>query len=104
MTPPVYEYSHGGTGAPCAITGGFVYRGCRMPDLAGKYFFADLCTDQIQSIEVVGGVAQNHQNRTADLDPPGPLKVNSISSFGEDARGEIYIVDHTGEIFKIVPQ
>jgi cysteine-rich repeat protein len=101
LMPPVHEYGHAAGG--CSITGGFVYRGCRLPDLHGAYFFADFCTGRIETFEVVGGVSVNHQNRTADLDPPGPLKVNSISSFGEDARGELYIIDRTGEIFRVEP-
>ncbi len=51
-----------------------------------------------------GGVATNHQDRTADLDPPGGVDIGSIVSYGEDARGEVYIADQSGEIFKIVPE
>ena len=40
-TLPVYEYTHA---EGCSVTGGVVYRGCRMPDLAGTYFFGDFCT------------------------------------------------------------
>jgi cysteine-rich repeat protein len=104
LVAPVHEYSHSSTGSPCSVTGGFVYRGCRMPDLAGTYFYADFCSDRIWTFKVVGGDAQNHVNRTADLDPVGTLNINSISSFGEDARGELYIVDRTGELFRIVPE
>jgi hypothetical protein len=52
---------------------------------------------------VSGGNAQSLQNHTADLDPPGSLAINNVSSFGEDTRGELYIADYDGEIFKIVP-
>ena len=45
---------------------------------------------------VSGGVAQNQQDRTADVAPGGGLSIGGVSSFGEDARGEIYIVDYGG--------
>ena len=50
-----------------------------------------------------GAVTQLNPNRAVELDPPGPTAINSIVGFGEDARGEIYICDLGGEIFKIVP-
>ncbi len=56
-----------------------------------------------------GGNAQNVTERTGDLDPATDgYGIGNISSFGEDARGEIYVVDYgtggfDGEIFKIVP-
>ena len=87
-----------------AVTGGFVYRGCAMPDLHGRYFYADFYTAFIRSfMGVSGGNAQNLQNHTVDLDPAGALAINNVSSFGEDARGELYIADYDGEIYKIVP-
>ncbi len=42
-------------------------------------------------------------DRTADLAPGTGLAIDNISSFGEDARGELYVADYDGEIFKIVP-
>jgi cysteine-rich repeat protein len=97
---PVHEYDHT---QGCAVTGGFVYRGCAMPDLHGSYFFADYCTAFVRTFELVGGVAQNLTDRTADVAPGGGLSIDSVTSFGEDARGELYIADQGGEIFKLVP-
>ena len=49
-------------------------------------------------------MAQNTQDRTADVAPGGGLSIGGVSSFGEDARGELYVVDYgDGEVFKIVP-
>jgi glucose/arabinose dehydrogenase len=98
---PIYQYDHSAN--RCAITGGYVYRGCAIPDLDGTYFFADYCTGEIWSFNYDGSVVSNFQDRTAELAPTGTT-IDQISSFGEDAYGEIYIVDYTGgEIFKIVP-
>lgn len=96
---PVLEYSHA---EGCSVTGGFVYRGCALPDLRGTYFYADFCTAFIRTFEWVGGAATNQQDRTADLAPGGGRSIDSISSFGEDARGELYVVDIGGEVFRIV--
>jgi len=107
FTFPVLEYSHS---IGCSITGGYVYRGCAMPDLRGTYFYSDICTGFIRTFAgVSGGVAQNQQIRTADVAPGGGLTIDGVSSFAEDARGEIYIVDYgggadgAGEIYRIVP-
>jgi hypothetical protein len=105
FTVPVHEYAHSGP-APtgCSITGGVVYRGCSMPNLHGSYFYADFCSNFVRSFEWTGGPGvANDRDWTADLAPGGGIAINSISSFGEDARGELYIVDIGGEVFRIVP-
>ena len=99
---PAYEYAH--ASGRCSITGGYVYRGCAIPDWNGVYFFADYCTAEIWSGQFQGGTLTNVTARTAELAPGGGLAINSITSFGEDARGELYICDQGGEIFKIVPE
>jgi glucose/arabinose dehydrogenase len=103
LLDPILEYAHGGSPFRCSITGGEVYRGCAVPDLHGTYFYADYCSDQIWSLVVEGGVVTQTDERTAELDPPGALTIDDITSFGLDAEGEIYIVDRGGEVFKIVP-
>ncbi len=102
FTFPVLEYNHS---QGCSITGGYVYRGCRMPDLRGTYFYSDFCSGFIRTFKgVSGGVAHNQQDRTGDAGTGG-----GVSSFGEDARGELYIVDYgggaagQGKVFRIVP-
>jgi len=90
FTFPVLEYDHGNG---CSVSGGYVYRGCAVPDLLGTYFYSDFCSSFVRTFQgVSGGVAQNQTDRTADVDPGGDL--NGVSSFGEDARGELYIVSH----------
>ena len=96
---PISEYQHP---AGCSITGGYVYRGCRMPDLAGRYFYGDYCAAFIKSFRVVSGTVTDPLDHTTELGGAG-VKVNSLTSFGEDARGEIYVVDRDGEVYQIVP-
>jgi hypothetical protein len=70
----------------------------------GVYFYTDYCSSQITSFGWNGTAITNVTNRTAQLAPGGGLPITSISSFGEDANGELYICDQSGgEIFKIVP-
>ncbi len=102
-TDPIYEYTH--AGGACSVTGGYVYRGCAIPAMTGQYFFADYCSSQISTFEVVGGAPVGVTNRTADLAPGGGQSIISITSFGQDRQGELYIIDQNGgEIFKILPQ
>jgi glucose/arabinose dehydrogenase len=100
---PVYEYSHGGAPLRCSLTGGEVYRGCAVPDLRGTYFLADYCSRQIWSLRIVEGVATALSDRTAELSPPGGGSFGPITSFGLDARGEVYIVVSDGDVFRVIP-
>jgi len=88
LTLPVHEYDHGDG---CSVTGGYVYRGSDYPALQGRYFFADYCGSWLRSFVVQNGVAVGLQDHT---DASGP--VTSTSSFGEDGRGELYIVSLSG--------
>ena len=55
-TPPVFAYPHTDPGGDvahgCAIIGGYVYRGTQIPELAGRYLYADLCTGELRSIKL----------------------------------------------------
>jgi glucose/arabinose dehydrogenase len=100
LTLPAHTYTHADG---LAITGGEVYRGCAISDLDGSYFFADYVNGRIWSFEYTTMV-ENLTERTSELAPGQPHFIGSISSFGRDALGEIYICDlNDGEIFKIVP-
>jgi len=102
---PVLEYPHFPDGGPVSgvsVTGGYVYRGCALPDLRGMYFFADFGTALIASFELSDGKAQNLRDWRSTLAPGGGLRIDSVASFGEDARGELYVVDRNGEVFQIV--
>lgn len=93
LTLPVYEYSHG---EGCSITGGYVYRGSRFPALSGRYFFADYCNAWVRSFRVVDGAVVELQDHSDDV---GAL--SAVSSFGEDAAGELYVVSLGGTVYRV---
>ena len=74
------------------------------PEFTGQYFFADYCAGQIYTGRFEGGFLVDFANRTAELAPGGGLSIATIPSFGQDARGELYICDGDGEVYKIVPE
>jgi len=103
LTDPIHEYNH--SAGRCSVTGGFVYRGSAIPSLQGTYFFADYCNGDIFSFryDSTSGTISEFTDRTDELDPPGTRAINRVTSFGEDAAGELYIVDPSGgEIFRVV--
>lgn len=105
LDDPIYEYRHevGPHGFRCSITGGYVYRGCAVPDLQGTYFFADYCSGEIWSFRFDGTNLTDFQDRTAELTGGSTFQ---IPGFGEDANGEIYILEYgspNGKVHKIIP-
>jgi len=98
LTDPIHVYSHP-TGF--SLTGGHVYRGCQIPGLWGEYFFADFVTTRIWSFNF-SGTGTVPPSSVTDRVPELP-GINTISTFGEDAAGELYIADRgSGTIWKIV--
>lgn len=98
FSAPLVEYLH--ADGACSIIGGFVYRGCAMPDLRGAYFHGDFCSGFVRSFVYDNGAATAVRDWTAELQP-GERQLNAISSFGQDARGELYICDLDGEVYKL---
>jgi glucose/arabinose dehydrogenase len=98
ITPPVIDYATGAGGA-CAVTGGYVYRGCRMPGYQGTYFYGDYCSTFVRSFRLQGNAAVDQRDFTATLS----RDIDALSSFGQDHDGELYLVDRGGEIFRISP-
>lgn len=100
LTPPLHEYfsppSH-------AVIGGFVYRGAAIPDLRGSYLFGDFVSRQIWSLRHDGTAVTQLVDRTAELTPPAGSAFAGILGFGQDAVGELYVGDLSGEVFKIAP-
>ncbi len=76
----------------CAVIGGFVYRGKAVPDAIGRYFFGDNCNDRIRSVPAAGGTQVRDE----------PFTVTGLSSFGEDARGELYLASvQSGNVYRL---
>jgi glucose/arabinose dehydrogenase len=98
FTDPVAEYGHA---FGCAVTGGYVYRGCLMPGFAGTYFYGDFCSGFVKSLRIAGGVATDPHDWTAQITPAGTSFL--ITSFGQDAQGEPYVVDQSGSVLRILP-
>jgi glucose/arabinose dehydrogenase len=93
LTLPVFEYTHD---FGCSITGGYVYRGEAMPDLAATYFFADYCSGMLWG----GG-----QDASGAWVMSDPIETDlSISSFGENDAGEVYLTDLSGGgVYRLAP-
>jgi glucose/arabinose dehydrogenase len=91
---PVYEYSHLDGGV--SVTGGYVYRGTRIPDLVGAYLFADYARGHITALQARSGRVVGKR----ELD--GVVQ-GGLSSFGEDNSGELYALDLSGKLFRIDP-
>jgi glucose/arabinose dehydrogenase len=93
VIPPIGEYKNGG--GRCSITGGYVYRGHRLPALRGMYVHGDFCSGEIL------GFRYRHDSTVQT--PDVLLSTNfRISSFGQDQSGELYVVDYGGTIQRIV--
>ncbi len=95
LTLPVLDYPH--TGGACSVTGGYVYRGSAITSLRGTYFYADYCSGWVRSFRWENGAVNNPQEWT-NLAPGG-----QITSFGEDAQGELYLMTAGGRVARIVP-
>lgn len=89
LTDPVWTYGHD---VGVSITGGFVYRGNRVPELSGKYIYGDFGTGKIWSLEY-NDTSSSNNTELADT-------TFSISSFGVDADKNLYIVDFGGQIYQ----
>jgi glucose/arabinose dehydrogenase len=84
----------------CSVTGGYVYRGQNKPKLYGRYFFGDYCTGKVWSI-LNNGSNLDLKDHTHELLVSMNKKEFYLSSFGEDEKGELYIVNYSGQIYSI---
>lgn len=92
LTPPVLEYDHR---LGSAVIGGYVYRGTRVPELVGRYVYGDFGSGRIWAAQRVDGTWVNQEVLATGL---------SISSFGEDESGELYLTDYArGRLLQFVP-
>jgi len=88
---PVWEYPHGsGNGS---ITGGYVYRGNRIPELDGRYIYADYLSGRIWALSY-DGVAEPVNTLLLDF-------FSNVASFGQDQNDNLYVCAFNGRIYKI---
>jgi glucose/arabinose dehydrogenase len=103
LTLPTLEYQHsdapGGPDHPpgCSITGGFVYRGSRMPALRGHYFYGDFCFGYVRSFRYHNGKVTDQRQW------PFPTMKN-LTSFGQDGVGELYVLPGSNVLYRIAPE
>ena len=91
LTLPIWEYTHA---EGCSITGGYIYRGTRIPALDGAYIYGDWCAGKIWALRYDG----------QDVTEQGLLVDSSlnVTSFGEDEEGNLYIMASDGRIYRLV--
>ena len=92
LVPPVHVYANGRSSG-CSVTGGFVYRGRAIASLRGRYIFGDFCAGTIWTLRISGGNATDVRRER--------IRVDNLSSFGEDARGELYATSLSGTVYRI---
>ncbi|MCZ7534910.1 MAG: PQQ-dependent sugar dehydrogenase [Acidimicrobiia bacterium] len=93
VVDPIYEYSHADGGV--SVTGGFVYRGTAIPELAGAYVFADFAQGDLIVVKQDDGVLTDER----DLG----VNAGAVSTFGEDSSGELYVADISGRALRLDP-
>ncbi|MBT6236765.1 MAG: c-type cytochrome [Verrucomicrobia bacterium] len=91
--PPIIDHPHS---EAASITGGYVYRGKRIPELRGAYVYGDWETGKIWGLKTEGDRV-TWQQELVDTS----LK---IVTFGEDHEGELYVVDYAGGLFELLPR
>ena len=90
VTLPITDY---GRSLGSTVTGGYVYRGQDYPWLQGVYFFADFGSGRMWAMrQIAPGVWTGEEKLNTAI---------NVSSFGEDERGELYVVDYSGRIDKL---
>ncbi len=89
---PLFEYAH--DSKRCAVIGGYVYRGSRIPDLRGVYVYSDWCESELRALVQKDG----HVVATGFLGP----QLANLASFGEGPDGELYALSQAG-VFRLDP-
>ncbi|MDP9020817.1 MAG: sugar dehydrogenase, partial [Actinomycetota bacterium] len=93
--PPVYEYEYGRDGI--SVTGGFVYRGERIPGLRGAYVFGDLGTARLWALAPDGSGGLGRHDLGVGVEEM------TLASFAEDAAGELYVLSLAGPVLRLDP-
>jgi glucose/arabinose dehydrogenase len=88
---PIVDYRQADGG--CSVTGGYVYRGTRVPALAGAYLYGDYCAGNVLALRQSGGQVTEQADLGVDVD--------SLSSFGQDGAGELYALSLDGPLYRV---
>jgi hypothetical protein len=88
----VAQYRH--DDGRCSVTGGYVYRGERIPDLAGAYVYGDFCDGVVRAFVV------DDSGRVTDQ-RAFQVQVDALVSFGEDVDGELYALSLEGKVHRL---
>ncbi len=91
LVQPIAQYSHDDG---CSVTGGHVYRGSNKP-LRGRYIYGDFCSGIVWSVKVAGGRASGLRRED--------FRIPQLTSFAEDAAGELFAVSGGGTISRLTP-
>ena len=89
---PVAQYAH--SSGDCSVSGGYVYRGQKVPSMFGFYVFGDYCSGRVRTLVNF----QGHWRMSVLLDTS-----YLISSFGQDEAGELYLVSLGGQVYRFDP-
>jgi glucose/arabinose dehydrogenase len=90
LVGPVATYGREGG---CSVTGGYPYRGQAIAGLSGRYFYGDYCSGLVWSFRIENGRAIGRRQEA--------FTVEELSSFGEDAAGELYLVSLGGTVYRL---
>jgi glucose/arabinose dehydrogenase len=91
LVQPVAQY---GRGLGYSVTGGHVYRGSNR-SLGGRYFYGDYGSGIVWSLKIAGGRATSLRRER--------FRIPNVTSFGEDAAGELFAVSHGGTLYRLTP-
>jgi glucose/arabinose dehydrogenase len=87
---PILELDH--SDGFCAVVGGYVYRGNKIPALDGVYLYSDNCKSDIDALTYNGSRVTAQRTLTSS---------SNITSFGEDGAGELYVISRGGTVYRI---
>ncbi|MSO79279.1 MAG: sugar dehydrogenase [Acidimicrobiia bacterium] len=91
--PPLFALSH--ENGECSVIGGYVYRGTSIPKLEGAYVYSDYCNGRLRYVRQV----DNEVTEMGSLS----VRLREISSFGQDADGELYVLSQSSGLYRIDP-
>lgn len=95
LVVPVVEIPHGEAGT-CSVTGGLVYRGAEIPEVAGQYFYSDYCGGYLRSLVFSDGSVVEHLDWSDEVGPLG-----RVTSLGSDGVGELFITTAEGTVYRL---